>query len=88
MAGATLSGTTVLDAIATDDVPVTKVAFIVTNSMQQVSIITFARDTLYGWTATWDTKRVPNGSYRLQSVAHDAAGRNSYSEVTPVTVRN
>jgi hypothetical protein len=88
VAGATLSGTTVLDAIATDDERVTKVAFLVTNSMQQVSMIIFARATWYGWITELDTKRLPNGSYRLQSVAQDATGRNSHSEGTPVTIRN
>jgi hypothetical protein len=41
-----------------------------------------------GWIAQWDTTKVPNGAYTLQSVATDAAGNTAVSPGITVTVRN
>ncbi len=42
----------------------------------------------YGWLAAWSTETVPNGSYTVQSVVFDSAGKPTYSPAVSVTVDN
>jgi hypothetical protein len=86
--GATLSGTTTLDASASDNVKVSRVEFRLTGSSSDNVLIGVATLTLYGWIAQWDTTSVPNGTYTLNSVASDPAGNHGRSPDVGVAVRN
>ena len=86
--GATVSGTTPLDAGASDSPGVTKVVFEVSGGSLSGQIVATAKATLYGWLASWDTTTVPNGTYSLQSVATDAASNTSTSSSVSITVSN
>ena len=86
---ARLSGTKWLDAVATDSaMNVTKVEFLLTGESDQTKLIAVARPTLFGWIAKWNTTSVASGTYMLQSVAYDSAGRKSQSKGVTVTVSN
>jgi hypothetical protein len=67
---------------------VTSVDFYLRGGSQHDVPIGTGRLSLYGWITLWDTKTVPNGTYTLQSVAHDAAGGSSRSKAITITVRN
>ena len=86
--GAKLSGTTVLDAAATDYLPVTKVEFLLTDETHHSTLIAGGYLTFYGWVAKWNTTSVADGTYTLQSVAYDSAGRKSQSKGVTITVNN
>ena len=85
---ATLSGTTLLDAKANAWVPVTKVVFVLTDPHHPGMTISEGSSTKYGWLAYWNTARVPNGTYRLQSIAYDAGGTSATSTSVKVTIKN
>jgi hypothetical protein len=84
--GARLSGITVLAAEATEGVGVTKVEFLLTDETQHATVI--GRFNTFVWLAKWNTTGVTNGTYTLQSVAYDAAGRSSHSTGITITVKN
>ncbi len=86
--GAKLSGTTVLDAAATDYLRVTKVEFLLTDETHHSTLIAGGYLTFYGWVAKWNTTSVADGTYTLQSVAYDSAGRKSQSKGVTITVNN
>jgi hypothetical protein len=44
--------------------------------------------TEYGWLAVWNTNPVPNGSYAIQSVVYNSAGKPTRSASVSVTVNN
>ena len=86
---ARLSGTELLDAVATGDLlNVTRVEFLLTGGSEPSKLIAVARRTLYGWIAKWNTAGVASGTYTLQSVAYDSAGRKSQSKGVTITVNN
>jgi outer membrane protein assembly factor BamB len=80
--GATISGTTTLVADAADDISVSKVEFHLTGGTYNDTLIGVASPTGSGWTYHWDTTTVPNGTYRLDSVATDPAGNVGRSGIT------
>jgi hypothetical protein len=87
--GAKLERTRLVDASASDISGVIKVDFRLkdrgtTHSM----LVGTATQTYYGWIANWNTTRVANGTYSLQSVAYGPGGRTSYSSAITITVRN
>jgi peptidoglycan/xylan/chitin deacetylase (PgdA/CDA1 family) len=86
--GAALSGSTVLDASATDNVKVSRVEFHLTGGNFNNAFIGAATLTQYGWIYSWDTTSVPNGPYTLNSVAYDAAGNSSRSPNVNIAVQN
>jgi hypothetical protein len=86
--GALLSGTAVLDAGATDDLKVIEIEFLLTNALDRSTIIAKAGLSYDGWIALWNSALVPNGTYRLQSVAYDTGGYRSVSPAVTVSVRN
>ena len=86
--GATVSGSTVLDAAASGTSDVTGVQFEVTGGSLSNQVVGTATPTLYGWIATWDTTTVPNGSYTLNSVATETGGTIATSQGITVTVTN
>ena len=45
-------------------------------------------DGLNGWSATWDTTSVPNGTHTLTATATDAGGNSATSSLVTVTVDN
>jgi outer membrane protein assembly factor BamB len=92
--GATLSGTTLLDATASDDVRVSRVEFHLTPGSFHNTLIGVATPGTYGWAYNWNTTRladgtpVPNGTYTLNSVAYDPAGNVGRSANVTITVKN
>jgi chitodextrinase len=80
-AGATVSGTTVISANASDNVGVKNVQFKLDGTLLGSQLTTAP----YG--VSWDTTKVANGSHTLTAIAADAAGNTASSSVT-VTVNN
>ncbi|HEX2062479.1 MAG TPA: Ig-like domain-containing protein [Thermoanaerobaculia bacterium] len=81
LAGATLSGTALVTANATDNVGVTRVEFLVDGSVQ-------ATDTTLPYEWSWNTTAATNGTHSLQSRAFDAANNSATSGAVSVTVSN
>jgi Bacterial Ig domain len=87
--GSSVSGSQVLlDAGASDNVPVAKVQFHLTGGSLNNSLIATGTQTPYGWDAYWDSTTVPDGTYTLQSDAYDAAGNQGVSTAETVIVEN
>lgn len=84
--GATLSGSTYLDASATN---ATNVAFLLFGGIygEAVQLLCTATPTVYGWLCAWNTATVPSGTYGLLSGAINSAGVAFSSGVT-ITVTN
>lgn len=78
--GDTVSNTVNVTASASDNVGVSKVEFYVNGSHH-------ATDTSAPYAYSWNTTVIPNGSYKLDAKAYDAAGNTSISSVT-VSVLN
>ncbi|HWP99702.1 MAG TPA: carbohydrate-binding protein, partial [Vicinamibacterales bacterium] len=79
--GATVSGSVVVEAAATDDTAVAKVDFYVDDALAAVD-----SSAPYRW--TWDTRGVADGAHTLEARAHDIAGRRGSSGVVSVRVAN
>ena len=86
--GAQLSGIVALDAVAEDDVPVTKVTFHLSGGSRTDELIGTATATRAGWGLRWNTTSVANGTYALRSEAYIASGKHNYSPAITITVRN
>ena len=89
--GATLQGTkAVLDAAASasDGVGITKVQFVLSGASFNHTVIGTATATVYGYVYSWNTTRVPNGPYTVQSLATDRAGNLAYSQAISVRITN
>jgi hypothetical protein len=86
--GASVSGATLLDASAIDNIRVTKVEFLLGGPNSHDTLIGLGKQTLYGWLFKWNTTTVANGSYTLESVAYDAASKKARSKAVSVIVRN
>ena len=84
--GATLSGTTYLDASASN---ATSVEFRLFGGIYGYAapVICTATPTYYGWLCSWNTTTVPNGSYTLVSEASNTVG-TVFSSGVNVTVNN
>ena len=80
-AGATVSGTTLVTAAASDDVGVTRVEFHVDGALQST-------DTAAPWEWSWNTTSFSNASHSLSSKAYDAGGNAGTSGTVTVTVSN
>jgi hypothetical protein len=87
-AGASLAGTTNLDAFAHDYGTVTKVEFHLTGGSLNQALVGTASLTEFGWLVSWNTTTVSNGTYTLQSEAYDAAGLSAFSPGVTITVNN
>jgi len=79
---ATLSGSVVISANASDNVGVAGVQFRVDG------VNLGPEDTSEPFTAPWDTTTVANGQHTLTAVARDASGNTTTSEPVVVTVSN
>jgi peptidoglycan/LPS O-acetylase OafA/YrhL len=86
--GAVLSGTKVLDATATDNVPVTKLVYRITGGARRNAFIGSATFSLDGAVLKWNTKSVPNGRYTVRSILYDADGKVGRGIAISVTVSN
>lgn len=78
---ATVSGTTLVTASASDNVGVTKVEFYLDSALQST-------DTTSPYSWSWDTATAVNGSHVLASKAYDAANNVGTSANVNVTVNN
>ena len=85
--GAIQSGTTVvLDANASASV--TSVTYEVSGGGLSDQVVATATPTLYGWLAEWNTTTIPNGTYKLQSVASYAGKVSGTSQGISITIAN
>jgi hypothetical protein len=83
----TVSGTSqVLDAAASP--AASQVQYEITGGTLSDSVIATATPTYYGWLATWDTTKVANGTYTLQSVASFPGGVSATSTSVTIVVNN
>ena len=84
--GATLSGSTTLDASASN---ATSVEFRLFGGSYgyNAPVLCTATLTYYGWLCSWNTTTVPNGSYALLSEAFGAGG-SAFSSGVSITVNN
>jgi uncharacterized protein YjbI with pentapeptide repeats len=84
--GAALSGSTLLDASASN---ATSVEFLLFGGSYgyNAPVLCTATPTIYGWLCAWNTLTVPNGSYFLVSEALNAAG-SAFSPGVGITTNN
>ncbi len=84
--GATLSGSTLLDASASN---ATSVEFRLFGGSYGYAapVLCTATPTLYGWLCGWNTAKVPDGSYVLVSEASGSGG-TTFSSGVSITVKN
>jgi uncharacterized protein len=84
--GATLSGSTYLDASALN---ATSVEFLLFGGIYGFAapVTCTATPTIYGWLCSWNTVTVPNGSYALVSEAFNSGG-STFSSGVSITVNN
>jgi alpha-tubulin suppressor-like RCC1 family protein len=84
--GATLSGSTYLDASASN---ATSLKFLLFGGTYGFSapVICTAKPTRFGWLCAWNTTTVPDGSYVLVSEAFNSAG-SAFSSGVGITVDN
>ena len=82
-----LRGVEFLVARAAGDYPINAVDFRIEESGGQQHTL-HSKQFLYGWLGAWETKDVPNGTYSVESVAHDTAGEVKISRPVTVTVEN
>ena len=76
--GATLTGSTYLDAAASN---ATSVEFLLFGGTYEYAapVICTATPTFFGWLCAWNTATVPNGSYALVSEAFNSTGGSAFS---------
>jgi hypothetical protein len=82
----TVSGTMVV-LVASTSSGTTQVQFVLEWGTQKRTVIGTAVATIYGWIALWNSTTVPNGTYRLRSIAHATDVRGTSKAIT-VTVDN
>ena len=83
--GSTLHGKQVLDVFASGSYEVTRVDYFLSGpGLAEASFATGVM-TNYGWLATWNTSKVPNGSYTIDATVYDSRGRSV--RILPVEVR-
>ena len=51
-------------------------------------LIATGTPTAIGWLVGWNTTSVPNGTYRLQTVAYDSAGKSGARTSITLTIAN
>jgi hypothetical protein len=86
--GAVLRGFHYFVALASGDYDITSVTFVIRGAGLPRPLQLRGAQIAYGWLSGWVTTKVPDGSYAIQSVVHDAAGQVSKSRTVPVTVAN
>ena len=83
-----IHGVTVLDAFASDAFGVTAVRFFGRQGRGARFLIASAKRTTFGWLATWDTARQPDGMYSVVAVASSYGGLRGTSPSVPVQLHN
>jgi major membrane immunogen (membrane-anchored lipoprotein) len=86
--GASVKGLVGLDASTSTNVGVTQVQFYLTGGSLNDALIGTGVQEYFGWTTTWNTQSVPDGTYMLQSVVDDSEGDQEVSSPVTVTVSN
>jgi Bacterial Ig domain/SGNH domain (fused to AT3 domains) len=86
--GTVLAGVRGLSAVASFNLGVSKVEFLLNGQTLTNADIGTAVFTTGGWVVAWNTKNVPNGTYTLRSAAYNAAGERSISKAITVRVAN
>jgi len=88
--GATITGSSWLDAGASSQVGIASVTFEVSGGPNAIfgRPISNSTPTPYGYIGAWNSTSVPNGTYTLQSVATDTAGVSTTSAPITITVDN
>ena len=87
--GAILGGKVALVAVTPDDwVHVNRVHFMLKSASSSERVIGTGTRSSLGWSVAWDTAQTPNGTYKLQSVATNAMGNNTYGSPISVKVQN
>ncbi len=90
--GATLSGTAAdLEAVASSHgLGITKVQFVLSGGSYSKSVIGSATTGAFGdiFVFAWNTTKVPDGTYTLQSLATDGAKKTTYSPAITIKVDN
>jgi peptidoglycan/LPS O-acetylase OafA/YrhL len=87
--GATVSGGYWLAARASlGTSPVVKVEFQLSGGTLHNQTVCTGDDTFIGWFCHWSTTNVANGSYTMQSVSFDAAGKTVRSKPISLSVKN
>jgi hypothetical protein len=86
-ANAVMSGSNYVDATASAGT--TQVKFVLSgNGLLGDVIVATTTPWTYGWIGGWDTTKVPNGSYVIQSVATGDPGSGGISPPVAITVSN
>ena len=83
----TVSGTSQLLDAATSPAA-SRVQYEITGGTLSDSVIAIAIPTYFGWLAQWNTTKVPNGTYSLQSVASFSDGSSATSAPVTIIVNN
>jgi hypothetical protein len=86
--GAVLSGVTLLDAEVRSPLGLVKLEFLLTGGSLHNAPIAAGAPTLFGWIASWNSKTVADGTYRLRSVAYGSDGRTATSPPVKIEVAN
>jgi hypothetical protein len=90
--GSWVSGSqVVLDAGASEStagVGVSNVEFHLTGGSLYDTPVATGTSSPWGWYAMWDSTKVPDGTYTLNSVAYNTAGTKAYSAAATIIVEN
>jgi hypothetical protein len=86
--GATIVGSTWLDATAASPAGIASVVYEVSGNGVTDLVVSSSGATSYGYIGAWDSTDVANGTYSLQSVATDSLGQSTTSAPVSVTVNN
>ena len=84
----TVSGETVVDAVASSNIGISQVQYEVTGGTLTNFVVATGTPTIYGYVSYWNTGPIPNGTYALTSVATDSANEVTTSAPLTVTVSN
>ena len=85
--GQTISGPVLLDARALGN-DVNAVQFVATGGSSHGVLIANGAAFIAGWGATWNSAKLPNGTYQISSIGYNPAGRSSQSPPVTVHVQN
>jgi Bacterial Ig domain len=85
--GSSVKGVQALDAVVTGS-GVARVEFRLDGGSVKNSLIATGKQTKVGWTASWDSRSVPNGTYTLEGVAYHLTGSPVHSHPVTVNVAN
>jgi hypothetical protein len=84
----TVTGSRFLLAGATDSYGVKKVQFVLTGGTLHRKVIASGSPQYFGWLGGWNSTTVPNGTYKLQSIAFSHGGKTGLSPGITITVAN